>query len=75
MIKYWVGRPDILGASQMFYQEHAEEDPLEYKRHNMWMSVGKLNELLRLVEPYISKADTLMRRAVPASTISFFVDF
>lgn len=32
----------------------------------MRMSVEKFNELLRLVEPHISKADTLMRKVVPA---------
>lgn len=64
-VKDWVGRRDILGASRTPFRELAGDDPLECKIH-MRMSVEKFNELLRLVEPHTSKADTMMRKVVPA---------
>lgn len=64
-VKDWVGRKDILGASRTPFRELAGEDSLECKIH-MRMSVEKCNELLRLVEPHVSKAHTLMRKIIPA---------
>lgn len=64
-VKGWVGRRSNLGASSTILRELANEDPQEYRKI-MRMSVNQFNELLSLVEGQISKADTLMRNAIPA---------
>jgi hypothetical protein len=48
------------------FHELSSEDPQEYRKH-MRISVEKLDELLRLVESYISKTDTVMKAAIPAT--------
>jgi hypothetical protein len=45
------------------FPELSSEDP--YRKH-MRISVEKLDELLRLVESYISETDTVMKAAIPA---------
>ena len=61
----WIQRREILGGSRTLLRELANEDPSEYRKH-MRMSQEKFEELLRLVEPTISKKDTTMRNALPA---------
>ncbi|KAG8232986.1 hypothetical protein J437_LFUL012633 [Ladona fulva] len=55
---------EILHKSRVWVKDWVE-DPLEYKRH-LRMSVEQFNELLSLIEPEISKKDTVMRNAIPA---------
>ncbi|XP_054259561.1 uncharacterized protein LOC128984283 [Macrosteles quadrilineatus] len=66
-VREWVGRREEMGASSTIFLELAEEDPLEYKKF-MRMSVMQFNHLLSLIEPTISKRDTVMRSAIPART-------
>ena len=61
----WIARRESLGASERHFRELSSEDPQEYRKH-MRMSVEKIDELLRLVESYISKTDTVMKAAIPA---------
>jgi hypothetical protein len=61
----WIARRVSLGASNCLFCEFSSEDSQEYRKH-MWMSVEKFDELLRLVESYISKTDTAMKAAIPA---------
>ena len=61
----WIARRESLGASNCLFRELSSEDPQEYRKH-MRMSVEKFNELLWLVESYISKTDTVMKAAIPA---------
>ena len=61
----WIVRRESPGASNCLLRELSSQDPQEYRRH-MRMSVGKFDEVLRLVESYISKTDTVMKAAIPA---------
>ena len=61
----WIALRESLGASNCLFRELSSEDPQEYRKH-MRMSVEKFDELLRLVESYISKTDTVMKAAVSA---------
>jgi len=61
----WIARRESLGASNCLFRELSNEDPQEYRKH-MRMSVEKFDELLRLVESYISKTDTVTKAAIPA---------
>jgi hypothetical protein len=61
----WIARRESLGASNCLFRELSSEDPQEYIKH-MRMSVEKFDELLQLVESYISKTDTVMKTAVSA---------
>jgi hypothetical protein len=61
----WIARRESLGASNCLFRELSSEDPQKYRKH-MRMSVEKFDELLRLVESYISKTDTVMKTAIPA---------
>jgi hypothetical protein len=61
----WIARRELLGASNCLFRELSSEDPQEYRKH-MRMSVEKFDELLRLVESYISKTDTVMKAAILA---------
>lgn len=66
-VREWVGRREEMGALSKIFRELAEEDPHEYKKV-MRMSVMQFNYLLSLIEPTISKGDTVMRSAIPART-------
>ena len=61
----WIARRESLGPSNCLFHELSSEDPQEYRKH-MRMSVEKFDELLQLVESYISKTDTVMNAAIPA---------
>jgi hypothetical protein len=61
----WIARRESLGASNCLFSELSSEDPQEYTKY-MKISVEKFDELLRLVESYISKTDTVMKAAIPA---------
>jgi hypothetical protein len=61
----WIAHRESLGASNCMFHELSSEDPHEYRKH-MTMSVEKFDELLWLVESYISKTDTVMKAAIPA---------
>ena len=61
----WIARRESLGASNCLFRELSSEDPQQYIKH-MRMSVDKFDELLWLVESYISKTDTVMKAAIPA---------
>ena len=61
----WIARGESLVASDCLFRELSSEDPQAYRRH-MRMSVEKFDELLRLVESYISKTDTVMKADIPA---------
>jgi hypothetical protein len=61
----WIARRESLGASNCLFRELSSEYLQEYIKH-MRMSVEKFDELLRLVESYISKTDTVMKSADPA---------
>jgi len=61
----WIARRKSLGASICLFRELSSEDPQEYRKH-MRMTVEKFDELLRLVESYIFKTDTVMKAAIPA---------
>ena len=50
---------------QTLFRELPSEDPQEYRKH-MRISVENFDELLRLVESYISKTDLVMKAAIPA---------
>jgi hypothetical protein len=50
----WIARRESLGASNCLFHELSSEDPQDYRKH-MMMSVEKFDELLRLVESYISE--------------------
>jgi hypothetical protein len=62
----WIARRESVEASNCLFRELSSEDPQEYRKH-MRMSVEKFDELLLLVESYISKTDTAMKVAVPAT--------
>jgi hypothetical protein len=64
-VKDWVGRRNSHGAPSNLLKELAEEDPTEYHRH-MRMTVENFEELLTLIEPLISKKNTMMRDSIPA---------
>jgi hypothetical protein len=61
----WIARRESLGASNYLFCELSKEGPQEYRKHTR-ISVEKFDELLRLVESYISKTDTAMKAAIPA---------
>jgi len=61
----WIARRESLGASNRLFRELSSEDPQEYRKH-MRKSVEKFDELLGLLESYISKTDTVMKAAIPA---------
>jgi hypothetical protein len=61
----WIVRRESLGVSNCLFRELSSHDPQEYRKP-MRMSVEKFDELLRLVESYISKTDTVMKAAIPA---------
>jgi hypothetical protein len=60
-----IAHRESLGASNCLFCELSSEDPQDYRKHVM-MSVEKFDELLRLVESYISKTDTVMKAAISA---------
>jgi hypothetical protein len=62
----WIAHRESLGASNCLFRELSSEDPQEYRK-NIRMSVEKFDELIRLVESYISKTDAVMETAVPAT--------
>jgi hypothetical protein len=62
----WITSRESLRASNCLFRELSSEDPQGYRKH-MRMSVEKFNELLRLVESYISKTGTVMKAAIPAT--------
>jgi DNA-binding transcriptional regulator WhiA len=59
----WIARRESLGASKCLFRELSSEDPQEYRKHAR-ISVEKFEILLRLVESYISKTDTVMKAAI-----------
>jgi hypothetical protein len=61
----WIVRSESLGASNRLFHELSSQDPQEYRRHTR-ISVEKFNELIWLVESYISKTDTVMKAAISA---------
>jgi hypothetical protein len=61
----WIARRKSLGASKCLFRELSSEDTQEYRKH-VRISVEKFDELLRLVESYISTTDIVMKAAVPA---------
>jgi hypothetical protein len=61
----WIARRESLGTSNCLFRELSSKDPQEYRKH-MRTSIEKFDELLRLVESYISKTDTVIKAAVPA---------
>jgi hypothetical protein len=61
----WIARRESLGASNCLFRELSSEYPQEYRKR-MGMIVEKFDELLRLVESYISRTDTVMKAAIPA---------
>jgi hypothetical protein len=61
----WIARRESLGVANCLFRELSSEDPQEYRKR-MRLSVEKFGELLRLVESYISKTDTVMKAAIPA---------
>jgi hypothetical protein len=61
----WIARRESLGASNCLFCLFSSEDPQKYKKH-MRVSVEKFDELLWLMESYISKTDTVMKAAIPA---------
>ena len=61
----WIARRESPGASNCLFRKLSSKDPQAYSKH-MRMSVEKFDELLRLVESYISKTDTVMKAAIPA---------
>ena len=65
----WIAGRESLGASNCLFRELCNEDPQEYGKH-MRMSVEKFDKLLRLVESYISKTDTVMKAAIPVNADS-----
>ena len=54
----WIARRESLGAANCLFCELSSEDPQEHRKHT-GISVEKFDELLRLVECYISKTDTV----------------
>jgi hypothetical protein len=62
----WIARRESLGASNCLFRELPSENPQGYRKR-MRIRVEKFDELLRLVESYISKTDTVMKAAVPAT--------
>ena len=69
--KHWVrpfiARRNEMGASRALCEELAAQDPKTFKKM-MRMNDEKFDELLRLVEPLITKQDTILRDAIPAIT-------
>jgi hypothetical protein len=61
----WIARRESLGASNCLFRELSSEDPQDYRKH-MMMSVETFDELLRFVESYISKTNTVMKAAIYA---------
>jgi hypothetical protein len=61
----WIARRESLGASNCLFRELSSEDPQEYRKH-MRMSAEKFDDLLRLVESYVYKTDTVMKATIPA---------
>ena len=61
----WIVSRESLRASNCLFRELSSQDRQEYRRHTR-MSVEEFDELLRLVESYISKTDTVMKAAIPA---------
>jgi hypothetical protein len=53
------------GASNCLFRELSSKDPQDYRKP-MMMSVEKFDEMLRLVESYISKTNTVMKAAISA---------
>jgi hypothetical protein len=70
----WIARRESLGVSNCLFRELSSEDPQEY-RNPMRMSVEKFDELLRVVESYISKTITaaIPARLKPEVTLRFLV--
>lgn len=66
-IRKWINRREELGASNTLLRELAAEDVSEYFKF-MRMNSLKFEELLELVMPFITKADTVMRKAIPPKT-------
>jgi hypothetical protein len=65
----WTARRESLGASNCLFRELSSEDPQEYRKH-MMMSVEKFDKLLRLVESYMSKTDTVKKVIYLKQTLS-----
>jgi len=61
----WIAHRESLGASNCLFCELSSQNPQEYRQH-MGMGVEKFDELLRLVQSYMSKKDTVMKAAIPA---------
>lgn len=61
----WVLRRNEQGASNNFIREVEEEDPKTYSNH-LRLNSAQFESLLEKVAPKIQKADTHMRRAIPA---------
>jgi hypothetical protein len=61
----WIARRGSLGASNCLFRELSSEYPQDYRKH-MMMSVEKFDELIRLVESYISKTNTVIKAGISA---------
>jgi len=61
----WIACRESLGASNCLFRQFSSEDPPEYRK-KCRDECRKFDDLLRLVESYISKTDTVMKAAIPA---------
>ncbi|KAJ8959580.1 hypothetical protein NQ314_006229, partial [Rhamnusium bicolor] len=62
-IRDWIRRRSTLGGSELLLKEISTEDPDSY-RNFMRLSVEKLQELLKLVTPKLTKSETWMRSPI-----------
>ena len=65
-VRPWISRRSALGAYSTLLQELQVEDPQQFKSF-LRMTANDLEEILKLVGPRISKKDTNMRQAIPAT--------
>ena len=62
-MRKWIAKREDLGASSNLLQELCQDDAQAY-RNILRMTNEKFKELLNMVEPFISKNDTNMRKAL-----------
>lgn len=63
----WILRRPALGATNTLFSELKTQDPNEFKSL-LRMTVVQFNTLLENITPYIQRANTVMREAIPAET-------
>ncbi|GBO99314.1 hypothetical protein EVAR_564_1 [Eumeta japonica] len=66
-VRDWISRREDFGASSCLLKEMRQEDPDGYRNH-LRMLTEKFDELLGKIVDKITKNDTHMRNAIPATT-------